>query len=107
MSLLRKIQLDKDDVFITLKLTKKEYEIIAPEVREFIVIPTNKLDKTLTTGKIGNGNRIMIPNNLLKKHDMKVLKKHVQSRIIDLDDKKFLIIELEKKKLGVPVFGEE
>ena len=107
MSVLRRIELNKDNIFITLEVTKKEYEMITPEAKEFIILPTSRLNRTLTTGKIGNGNRIMIPNKLLKKHDMDVLKKHVQSRITDIGDRKFLIIELEDKRSGIPVFKEE
>lgn len=107
MSFLRKIELEKDDVFITLKLTKKERELITPNMKEFIVLPTDSLNKILTTGKLGNGNRIMIPNGFLKSHDIDVLKKKVQSIIIDLGDKKFLLIELENKGVGRPVFNED
>lgn len=106
MSLLRKIELEKDDVLITLKLTKKEYENITPNVREFVVLPAKGFDRDLVTGRIGNGNRIMLPNKLLQNHNINVLKKNVQSKIIDLGDKKILIIELENKRTGVPVFEE-
>lgn len=106
MSVLRKIELEKDDILITLSLTKEEYKAITPNVREFITLPTDILDKMLTTGKLGNGNRIMVPNKFLKVNNIEILRKNVPGKIFDLGDKKFLLIELENKPPSMPVFKD-
>ena len=107
MGLLRKIELEEDSIFITLKLTKMEYEKIAQDTKDCIVLPSDKLDRILITGRLGNGNRIMVPSKFLKKHNINILKKKVKSRIIDTGERKLLLIELESKKTGIPVFDED
>ncbi|MBI4020406.1 MAG: hypothetical protein HY367_03675 [Candidatus Aenigmarchaeota archaeon] len=106
MALLRNIKLGEDEILVTLKLAKKEFEKITPGSREFIVLPTSGLDRTLVTGKIGNGNRIMVPNKFLRRHSIEILRKNVPGKIIDMDEGKFLVIELEKKRIKVPVFSD-
>jgi len=104
MSMLRKMEWENNDILITLKLTKKEYEAVKSDVKEFIILPAEGLYRTLTTGRLGNGNRIMVPTKFLKKHEVDVLRKKVQGNIIDTGERKFLVIELENKRVGIPVF---
>jgi len=98
MGLLRKIEVDNADILMTLELTKEEYESISPEMKEFVTLPTNMFDRVLTTGRLGNGNRIMVPSRFLRGHNIEVLRKNVPSKIFTVGEKKFLIIELEDKK---------
>lgn len=106
MSFLHKVELEKDDIFVTLKLDKREYENFKPSVKEYIVLPADGLDRILVTGKIGNGNRVMVPNRFLKMNGIESLRKNVPSRIFDLGNKKFLVLELENREPGVPAFEE-
>lgn len=105
MSILRKVELG-DDILVTLKMTKKEYDAIGPDVHDLLVFPANGFNRILTTGTLGNGNRIMVPGKYLKNNNIHSLKKNVRSSIANLGDRKFLIIELVRKGSGVPVFGE-
>lgn len=106
MSLLRKIEFENDSILITLEMNKREYDAVTPDVKEFITLPADTLDRTLTTGKLGNGNRIMVPNKFLRSHDIEVMRKFVKGKIVDIGEKKYLIIELEDKKRGIPRFND-
>jgi hypothetical protein len=91
-----------------MELSHDEYSAIKSRHRNLILIPSDSMEDTLTTGTLGNGNRIMLPNKILKKHKIEKLRKKVRSSIIEIDDNKFLIIELEKADMGIPVFkGDE
>jgi len=106
MSILRKVELNDKDVIITLCLTKEEYNVIKPNSKEFLTLPLEAFERILTTGRLGNGNRIMVPTKYLKVNNIDILRKNVPSAIFDLGNKKFLLIELENKDPGVPVFKE-
>ncbi len=107
MGLLKRIEWEDRDILLTLRLTKKEYENINSDTKEFIVMPADNFDRVLTTGKLGNGNRIMVPSKFLKNNNIAFLKKNVRSSIVDVEERKFLVIELDNKRTGVPVFGED
>jgi hypothetical protein len=107
MSSLCSVELGEGSVFIRLKLTKEEYDSMPSDAKEFLVVPINKMDSILVTGKLGNGNKIIVPSRFLRSNGVASLQKTVKAKISKIEEKKFLIIELEDKKPGVPVFGEE
>jgi len=106
--MIQTIDIKIDGILVTFKISEKEYESLKPKSREFLISPTdiNALDETLTTGKLGNSNRIMLPNKILKKYEIKELLKKVSSKIFESNGNKFLVIKLEESKLGIPVFKE-
>ena len=103
MGLLQKVEFEGKDVLIMVRLTQAEYNAISSDPRELLVLPTKWHEGSLTTGRLGNGNRIMIPNKLLRSYNIDVLKKNVKHRIVDSGEKKYLVIELESR-IGIPVF---
>lgn len=106
MGLLKKIELEKDDVFVTLQLSRDEHKSITPDTKELIVLPTHGLERTFITGKLGNGNRIMVPNKFLKIHNIDFLRKKVQGKLFQMGERKFLVLEIDKRSTGIPVFEE-
>lgn len=109
MARIQSIDMKNEGILVTLKISEQEYEFLKPKSREFLIIPTDEdaLDETLTTGKLGNSNRIMLPNKILKKYGIKKLLKKASSKIFDYDGDKLLVIKLEESKVGVPVFKED
>lgn len=109
MATIQTIDIKNHDITITLKISEKEYEMLKPKNKEFLLVPTEShaLDETLTTGKLGNSNRIMLPNKILKKYEIKKLLKKVPSKIFEFDGNKLLVIKLEESEIGIPVFKEE
>jgi len=95
MAEMRKIDIKDDEIVVTLTVTSGEYKIIRSSAKNFVVLPTDSsiLSDILVTGKLGNGNRIMIPNKLLKASEIPGLKKNVEAKIFNLDREKFLLIK--------------
>lgn len=108
MARIQTIDMKRDGILVTLKISEKEYEFLKPKSKNFLIIPSDNdaLDETLTTGKLGNSNRIMLPNKILKKYEIKKLLKKVSSRIFESNGNKFLVIRLEGADIGIPVFEE-
>jgi hypothetical protein len=108
MANLRNISFRGDEIEIVLGVSKEEYEALAANGRECLVLPVrgDSMQETLTSGKLGTGNRIMVPNKLLAKHSVEKLKKKLPARLFDFEEGKFILIRLEGPKL-VPKFEED
>lgn len=106
MADIRLINIEGDHMLVTLAVSKKEYSLLKEDTRDLIVLPAEKLDESLTTGTIGNSNRIMLPNKVLKKSGVKKLFKKLDARVFEVDSKKFLLIKLEDTNPSVPNFTE-
>ncbi len=105
MARLKHIDMDGNRITLVLEISHIEYKLIGSK-EEMLVVPKDDsfLSEELTTGKIGNGNRIMVPNKLLKSYEFKLPKK-VPARIFDAQDEKYLLIRLKKSSL-IPEFEE-
>ena len=75
------IDMKNDKILVNLKLTKDEYKLLKQSTKRLLLLPTepNILDELLTTGKLGNSNRIMLPNKILHRHNVTKLLKRVPS----------------------------
>ncbi|MFH0929306.1 MAG: hypothetical protein V1818_03050 [Candidatus Aenigmatarchaeota archaeon] len=102
------MDMKNDKILVKLELTKKEYGLLKQSTKKLLLLPTEMsiLSESLTTGKLGNSNRIMLPNKILKRHDISLIKK-APSQVFDLGDEKFLLIKLQESTIGKPVFGDE
>lgn len=109
MADVQRIDVTEDGIIVCLKASKEEYEALGKTTHEILVLPTSSRDLTevLTTGKLGNSNRIMLPNKILKRYSVTKLIKKVPAKIFDVEGRKFLLIKLKEHKKGVPVFGGE
>ena len=103
------IDMKNDKILVNLKLTKDEYNLLKQSTKRLLLLPTesNILNELLTTGKLGNSNRIMLPNKVLRKHNVTKLLKKVPAQVFDVQHEKFLLIKLQESMLGKPIFGEE
>ena len=99
--------MDGGRISVNLSVSREEYDILKEDTSSLAILPVKTLAETLTTGTIGNSNRIMMPNKVLKEHDIQKLKKNVPARIFEVGRRKILLIMLEEKLKGVPEFGEE
>ena len=108
MAEISSIGIKKDDIIVNLKISKGEYELLENKTKNLLILPTNSefLSRPLTTGKLGNSNRIMLPKKILEKFDIKILEKKVPSKAFKVDDEVFLLIKLKKSTFGIPVFEE-
>ena len=98
-----------NEILATFSISDKEYDLLKQSKSDMVILPAELdiLDEVLTTGRLGNGNRIMLPTKILKKHNINRLLKNVPAKIFEVDDSKFLLIRLEEYKPGIPVFKED
>ncbi len=105
MAELRRVDIQKGETFLLFKVTEKEYDIVRRNRGDFVILPTDNgaFNELLTSGKIGMGNRIMIPNRLLTRYGV-ALEKKLPASVYNLEESKLLLILLEGSKL-YPVFA--
>ena len=109
MANINSIDINNDKIIVNLNITKKEYGMLKQKTDNLLLMPVddNTLNKKLTTGKLGNSNRIMLPKRVLADINMPELKKKVNSALFEVNDDIFLLIKLTDSKISIPVFGDE
>jgi len=97
-----------NDIEVTLKVSQAQYKLLKEAEEDLLVLPTDTdcMAFELTTGKIGNGNRVMLPNKILARNEVKVLHKKLPSRIVEIDGRKLLVCVLEDERPGMPKFED-
>lgn len=103
MATIRSINMENDEVMLTAAISNDENKSMKG-ARDIIILPC-EFDEELTTGKLGNSNRIMLPKKILKEHNIE-LKGKVPAKAFVMNGKKFLLIKLDEKVAGVPKFKE-
>lgn len=108
MAEIQSIDMNDHDISVRLRITNSEYELLKHSRYDLLLLPsdTKTLENTLTTGKLGNSNRIMLPKKILEKEKLK-LEKKVRSKIFKVNDEAYLLIKLRESNRGVPVFKED
>lgn len=108
MAQVKNIEIENSEITIVMSITQREYDLIGAQLEGLAIVPTNDtfLDRKLITGKIGNGNRIMVPNKFLEQHGISKLRKRVPSKLFEFNSEKYLFIKLEESAL-LPEFEED
>ncbi len=107
MAEIQSIEMQGNEAVITLRMSREEYGILGQSTKNLLLLPVgNSLKSTLTTGKLGNSNRIMLPKKALEAHGVGELEKKVPYRMFNLDGDVFLLIRLKRSMLGIPKFGD-
>jgi hypothetical protein len=101
------MDMKNDKVLVRLELSREEYKSLNQSTRSLLLLPTQADDlcEPLTTGKLGNSNRIMLPNKVLHKYNVTNVLKKAPSRVFDMGGEKFLLIKLQESMVGRPIFG--
>jgi hypothetical protein len=110
MAEIKGMDIHKGKIEMKLCMNRNEYMILQHNTSNILVLPTGKeiLSHLLTTGKLGNSNRIMLPKKLLTQYNIKCVDKKVPSSIFMVDDNAFLLIKLKRSGFGIPTFrGDE
>ena len=109
MAEIRNINMDNSEIMVNLKISKEEYDLLKQNTDSLILLPSNydMLNHTLTTGRLGNSNRIMLPKKLLERGGVSALQKKVPARIFKANGDIFLLVKLEESRTGIPVFKED
>ena len=106
MAELKSIGMNKGRIELKLIIDQDEYMILRNHTSDLAVVPFGKgaLTRELTTGKLGNSNRIMVPKKFLEANEIDKLDKKVPSKVFCIGGNKFLLIKVRKSQLGVPKF---
>lgn len=97
------IDFKMNKVLVTIEMTAEENQKIGRN-RDILILPVSPFSDVLTTGTLGNSNRIMLPNKILKKNDVACLRKKVPCSILKIKGGKYLVIELEGPNTEIPYF---
>ncbi|MBU2559335.1 hypothetical protein KKA03_00395 [archaeon] len=108
MARIKNIDVNDGEMTVVITISEKEYNLLGAKIDGLVLVPTDEvfLERELVTGKIGNGNRIMVPNTFLKNNGIAKLRKRVPSRLFEFNNEKYLFIKLENSSL-VPEFEED
>ncbi len=106
MADIQSIDMRNGDIMVNLKISEKEYALLRQETKDLVLLPTDPeiMDEMLTTGKLGNSNRIMMPKKYMERHSLKELMKRAPSKIFKINGNVFLLVKLKESGMGVPKF---
>ncbi len=110
MADINSVDMQNGNIAINLNVSKGEYELLNHITENLLLIPTDSvtLNHRLTTGKLGNSNRIMMPKKILKGMGIINLDKKVPAMMFKTGENIYLLIKIkESSKLNIPVFGED
>jgi hypothetical protein len=95
------------EISVSLRISSSEYELLKNSRYNLVLLPSDSgvLNNVLTTGKLGNSNRIMIPKKMLEREKASMEKK-VPSRVFRINGSVFLLIKLSEAGTGIPIFEE-
>lgn len=108
MADIQSIDMSDHEISVRLRVSSSEYELLKNFRYDILLLPSDvkTLENVLTTGRLGNSNRIMLPKKVLDKEKLK-LEKKVPSRIFRINDEAYLLIKLKGSTKEVPVFEED
>jgi 5-formaminoimidazole-4-carboxamide-1-beta-D-ribofuranosyl 5'-monophosphate synthetase len=109
MAEIKNIGMNKNSIEVRLAINNEEYRVLKHHMSDVIVVPAGKeaLTKELTTGKLGNSNRIMVPKKLLEYFGVDKLDKKVASNVYKINGDAYLLIKIRKSRIGIPKFKED
>jgi len=109
MAKIKSMDMQSGNIEITLSISTDEYKILQHNTTNLIVLPNGKdaLPYALTTGKLGNSNRVMLPKKILESFSIFELNKKVPSNIFQLGGDSFMLIKIDSSKIGIPRFKED
>ena len=109
MADIKSIDMDGGKIELKLSITAEEYKILKHSMTDLVVLPCGResLKYLLTTGRLGNSNRIMLPKKMLEMFQISVLDKKVPTNIFIVDDNAYLLIKIKKSEFGIPKFEED
>lgn len=107
MANIKSIEVEENKVRVLFEMSKEELSLLHNETSDLCVFPLSRFNEVLTTGAIGNSNRIMFPHRLLRKHNIRGLPKHMDSVILSFNGKKMAVMKLQDDRAPMPVFERD
>jgi hypothetical protein len=109
MAEIKTIDMSNDKIEVKLSVNRDEYKILKHHMTDLAILPKGAdcLKYQLTTGKLGNSNRIMLPKKMLENFNIRSLDKKVPTNIFIIEDDAYLLIKIKKSEFGIPKFVED
>ncbi len=109
MAEIKTIDMSNGAIEVKFSISQGEYKILKHHMTDLIILPkgSEALTCRLTTGKLGNSNRIMLPKKILGSFSINSLDRKVPANIFIIDDDAYLLVKIKKSEFGIPKFGEE
>ena len=106
MANIESIDVESDRVVAKVVLSTEEYEALNSATSDILLAPVgdDSLTRQLTVGKIGNGNRMMLPNKVLRVEGIERLPRKAPARIFTLRGNKYLVACIKGDSAGIPFF---
>ena len=106
MADIRNIAMENDEILVNLRVSREEHELLKQNTENILLIPSGQdtFDHTLTTGRLGNSNRIMMPKRILERGGVSTLEKKVPAMLFRNAGSVYLLLKLKKSMLGIPLF---
>ena len=108
MARILNVDLSMGRKLLQVELTDLEYELISPQTGNLLLLPTDAahMPEKLSTGDLGNSNRIMVPHGLLRRYDVPPLREFgkVPGAIFKTSIGTYLLADLTSHRAGVPKF---
>lgn len=104
MAIIKSSSIKKNRVILRLQVSKEEFKLLNHEFNDLLLLPSNIriLNQLLTTGKLGNSNRIMIPKKFLERKGVKNLEKRISSQIFKVNGETFLLSKIKGSETKKP-----
>jgi len=108
MAEIKTIDMQNGGIEIKLSISKSEYNNLKNHTKDILILPRGEdsLTYELTTGKLGNSNRIMVPKKMLEAFKVHEMEKKAHSNIFIVDGDAFLLAKIRKSEIGIPKFRE-
>ncbi|VVB59561.1 Uncharacterised protein [uncultured archaeon] len=108
MAEIKSIDMHKEDIEVKLSISKEEYKVLQHHMSDIVILPSGResLAYSLTTGKLGNSNRVMLPKKMLEAFRIAELDKKVPSNLFTFNGNTFLLIKLKGSEFGIPKFKD-
>ena len=102
MSEINSVKFREDGIYLTLRISQEEYEFLRQATSDIMVIPADSrsMDKLLTTGKLGNSSRLMLPKKVMERLEVKSVDKKVPGRLFKLHGSVYIFVRLHENKRG-------
>jgi hypothetical protein len=103
MAEISSIKFKEDGIFLGLKISREEYEFLGRATKDIIAVPAgSRLDRLMTTGKLGNSTRLMLPKKALDRLEAKKVDRKALGTVFKIDGSIYIIVRLHSNRARRP-----
>jgi hypothetical protein len=109
MAEIKSVDMNGNQIQLKIAVSLEEYSLLRDHTSDILVLPAGRdtMPSSLTTGKLGNSNRIMLPKKIMEAFRVSSLDKKAPMNIFTINDNAYLLIRIKKSEFGIPQFSGE